>query len=304
MNIELLSFFIQIYERNGVAVAGREYGYSPATASAKLAILENHYGAKLIHRTTRSLNLTDEGFVLLERARQIVADAKDLKQTIQYGANRISGIIKISATHDFGRNRLLPYLDLFMDLHPEVKIHLHMSDAHIDLISERVDIAIRLGQLKDSALISRKLGTNRRVVCASPKYVKASGAPAKPSELEYHNCLLMRFNGKLDNDWDFIENRRRITVRVSGNRTANNGDVVKQWCLNGNGIALKSIWDVEALIKDGKLIELLSDYRSIFPDHLQAIYPGGGRPPRRVSALINFLHEKLSDEQDTMPWLN
>lgn len=187
--LDTLAFFIRIVEKRGVAAAGRDFGMSPATASDRLAALEAHYGAKFLHRTTRSISLTDAGRLLLERARTLVTEAEDLDAQIKYGVDQLSGRIRISAPHDLGEHHIVPLIDKFIDRHPQVAIELVLADGYVDIVGQGLDMAIRFGALKDSTLVARKVGDNRRVICAAPSYIDQYGLPETPDKLEEHNCL-------------------------------------------------------------------------------------------------------------------
>lgn len=292
--LENLDFFIRIVEKGGVAAAGRDFGLSPATASERLAALEAYYGTSLLNRTTRSVSLTEAGRMLVEGAEPLIADAHDLAGRIKYGAETLSGWIRLSAPEDFGATRLTPVIDQFIEENPEIMIDLRLSDDYLDLSSQGLDLAIRLGALKDSSLIVRKLGHNKRVVCAAPAYLERYGTPAHPDDLLEHNCLIMRQGSIIDQGWRFtIEDKSRVII-VSGNRMSNSGLEVKKWCLAGHGIALKSIWDVGNDLQSGRLVELLKGYEPQSESALQIIYPGSGKPSRRVRVLMDFLTEKLS----------
>jgi DNA-binding transcriptional LysR family regulator len=288
-----LALLVRIVEKNGLAVAGRDLGLSPATVSERLAALEAHYGAKLLNRTTRSISLTDEGQLLVDGARRLLADADDLEARIRHGVEKLSGVIRVSAPLDLGRKRIAPLLDAFMAEHPEIKLDLRLADGYMDLVGLGIDIAIRFGNLKDSSLHARKLGNNRRVVCASPEYLRQNGTPQTPDDLTHHNCILMRFGETIDHEWSFVVGGKSTVQMVRGNRIANDGALVRQWCLAGHGIALKSIWDVEDDLSGGKLVELLADYAPP-PSALQVVYAGGGSLPRRVRAVIDHLARHLS----------
>jgi len=219
----------------------------------------------------------------------------DLTKIMHDGAEKISGPIKITSTHDFGRNRLAPILDAFMELHPSVSVQVLMEDAHVDLIGNGIDLAIRMGALKDSTLLTRKLGDNYRVVCASPGYLEIHGTPRRPEDLAHHNCLGIMFSTGVDYDWPFQIGNTKTKIRVYGNRAANNGELVRQWCLKGKGIAYKSIWDVQEDIIAGRLVELLPEFRPEPVGSMQLVYPGGRKPPRRIAALTDFLTDKMSE---------
>jgi DNA-binding transcriptional LysR family regulator len=286
--LDSLTLFVRIVERGGLAAAGRDLGLSPAVVTERLAALEAHYGARLLNRTTRAVSLTDEGRLLLGGARQLVSDASDMEARIRLGVDRISGPIRLSAPIDLGRQRLVPALDTFMAEHPEVALELVLSDGYVDLAAQGIDLALRLGNLKDSSMHAVRLGPNRRVVCASPSYLAQRGTPRRPADLEHHNCLLMRFGAGVDREWAFVEGGRRSMQVVSGNRIANDGGLVRHWCLRGYGIALKSEWDLRDDLRERHLLPLLESFEPP-PSTLQLLYQGGAAMPRRVRALIDAL---------------
>lgn len=295
MLIENLKLFLRIVEKGGLAVAGREMGLSPATVTERLAALESHYGARLLTRTTRSISLTHEGQELVAGARRILAETEEIEARIKLGMEKLSGTIHISAPLDLGRARLVPLLDLFMEKHPQVSIDLSLSDGYIDLVGQGLDLALRFGELSDSTMKSRKLGLNRRLVCASPDYLQRHGAPHHPDELSQHNCLVMRFGQTTDHDWSFEIDGKRQNYRVSGNRIANDGALIRHWCLAGHGLALKSEWDIEEDLANGSLISVLDDFSPPMST-LQMVYPAGAVQPRRVRALIDFLAVEMAKQ--------
>ncbi|SHE61333.1 transcriptional regulator, LysR family [Litoreibacter ascidiaceicola] len=292
MLIENLKLFLKIVEKGGLAAAGREVGLSPATVTDRLAALEAHYGARLLTRTTRSLSLTDEGRELVTGARRILAETEETEARIKLGVEKISGRIHVSAPNDLGRSQIVPLLDSFMLQHPEIAVDLTLSDGYIDLVGRGIDLALRYGELSDSTMKSRKLGPNQRLICASPDYLKRNGVPRHPDDLDHHNCLIMRFGSSTDQDWVFVVDGKQRTCRVQGNRIADGGDVIRQWCLNGLGVALKSEWDVRHDLAAGTLVTLLDAF-SPNPNALQMVYPAGVVQPRRVRALMDYLSKTL-----------
>lgn len=293
MLIENLKLFLQIVEKGGLAAAGREVGLSPATVTDRLAALEAHFGARLLTRTTRSISLTDEGRELVNGAKRILAETEETEARIKLGVERISGTIHMSAPNDLGRSQIVPLFDQFMSQHPEITIDLTLTDGYVDLVGQGIDLALRYGELSDSTMKSRKLGSNRRLICASPDYLKRNGVPVHPDDLAHHNCLIMRFGASTDQDWVFVVNGKQRNCRVSGNRIANGGDVIRQWCAGGHGLALKSEWDVQHDIEAGNLVSVLDKYGTE-PSALQMVYPAGAVQPRRVRELMEFLSNKLN----------
>lgn len=292
--LDTLAFFIRIIEKGGVAAAGRDFSLSAQTASDRLAALEAHYGATLLTRTTRSISLTEEGKLLLESAKHLVSEAQDIEARITHGVTQLSGLIRLSAPLDLGLNHIRPLVDSFIAAHPTIEIDLTLSDEHSDLVGRGIDLAVRLGALKDSSLMVKRIGDNTRHVCAAPSYLKAHGTPETPAELTDHNCLIMRFGTVIDRDWRFKVKGRERSVTVHGNLTSNNGALIHDWCREGQGLALKSIWDVGADIASGRLVAVLEDFRPATRSQLQLVYPGGGKPNRRVRALMDHLTAHLN----------
>jgi DNA-binding transcriptional LysR family regulator len=206
---------------------------------------------------------------------------------------KISGPIRLSAPIDLGRSYLVPILDAFLAEHPEVTIDLSLTDGYVDLVGQGQDLAIRYGELADSTLRVKRLGNNRRVVCASPEYLRDKGLPQHPDDLAHHECILMRFGQTIDREWPFQIDGETRRVVVRGQRIANDGGLVRDWCRDGYGIARKSIWDIEADLKAGTLVELLREF-SAGSTGLQIVYPATQDQPKRVRLLIEKIAEAFS----------
>ncbi len=295
--IESLNLFVRIVERGGLAAAGRDLGLTPSKVTERVTALEQHYGARLLNRTTRSISLTDEGRALLDGARQLVSDAQDLKARIKLGTDQLSGLVRVSAPLDLGRQRIAPALDALMQAHPGINIELLLNDGYVDLAGQGIDIAVRLGELKDSSLKAVRLASNQRLVCAAPSYLANHPTPKVPQDLLAHNCLLMRFGAGIDREWSFNLAGKRSSVLVNGNRIANDGSIVRQWCLQGHGIALKSYWDVLEDLASGRLITLLSSYDTS-PSAVNAVYQDGATISRRVRTVIDALTQAFKITTD------
>lgn len=292
MLLDNLALFLLIVEKGGLSAAGREKGLSPASVSERLAGLEAHYGAALLKRTTRAISLTEEGRLLVDGARRLLAEAEELETGIRLGSSRISGPIRLSAPEDMGRRYIVPILDRFLAEHPDVTVDLNLTDGYLDLVGQGMDFAIRHGVLADSTLRSRSLGENRRAVCAAPAYLQAMGTPRHPDDLSRHDCIVMRFGGNLDREWVFQVDGKPHRVMVRGRRVANDGGLVGDWCRRGYGVALKSIWDVAEDLASGALVELLAEY-SAGGTGLQIVYPPLSVQPRRVRLLIDRIAHEL-----------
>ncbi|MEM5584680.1 LysR family transcriptional regulator [Roseibium sp. AS2] len=296
MLIDNIRLFLTIAEKGSLVAAGREAGLSATTVSERLAALEAHYGAVLFNRTTRSLSLTDEGRILLGGAKVVLSEIEDLDTRIRHGAETLSGPIRISAPVDLGRSVVSDVISGFTKDHPAISIELSLSDGYIDIVGQGYDLALRFGTVTDSTLRIRNLGHYRRVVCASPRYIEAMGAPQQPADLTQHNCLVMRFGTTLDNVWRFGHGKKTQTVTVRGNKTVNDGSLVRQWALAGEGIILKSELDVAPDLASGKLVALLEEHAAP-PNPLQMMFPPGWSRPRRVRALAEALSAAMAEKE-------
>ncbi|ERS87148.1 hypothetical protein Q667_01805 [Marinobacter sp. C1S70] len=293
MLIDNIRLFLTIAEKGSLVAAGREVGLSASTVSERLAALEAHYGVVLFNRTTRSLSLTEEGRTLLSGAKEVLAEIDDLDTRIRHGAETLSGPIRISAPIGLGRSFVSDVISTFTTEHPAISVDLHLSDGYVDIVGQGFDLALRFGTLTDSTLRARNLGHHRRIVCASPAYIAAHGAPQEPADLIRHNCLVMRFGAIPDNVWRFGTEKSPMSVTVRGNKTVNDGSLVRRWALDGLGIALKSELEVGPDIESGRLVPLLQEY-SPLPTPLQMMFPPGRSQSRRVRALAETLTDAVA----------
>lgn len=288
MLLNNIALFLQIVEKGSLTAAGREAGLSSTTVSERLSALEAHFGVVLLNRTTRAISLTEEGRTLVEAAKVLLSEIEDLESRIRFGAQRLSGPIRISAPSDIGRSVVAAEISRFLSEHPAISVELLLSDGYVDIVGQGFDIAVRFGSVTDSSLRVRSLGRKRRVVCAAPTYLANRGTPKTPVDLKGHNCLVMRFGANFDNVWRFGPDTMPQFVTVRGDRVANDGALVRQWCIAGEGIILKSELDVGPDIRAGRLLELLADYAPPATP-LQMLFPPGRAQPRRVRALADQL---------------
>ena len=296
MLIDNIRLFQTIAAKGSLVAAAREAGLSATTVSERLAALEAHYGVVLFNRTTRSLSLTDEGRTLLDGAKVVLAEIDDLDSRIRLGAETLSGPIRISAPVDLGRSAVSDVIADFTQQHPAISIELSLSDGYVDIVGQGFDLALRFGAVTDSSLRLRNLGHFRRIVCSAPAYLERKGTPRKPADLLHHNCLVMRFGTTLDNVWRFGAAQSAEEVTVRGNKTVNDGYLVRQWALAGHGIILKSELDVADDLRTGRLVALLEDYIAP-PNPLQLMFPPGRSQPRRVRAMADALKTAMTGKR-------
>ena len=257
-----LQLFVRAADLGSLSAAARVMDMSAAVASAALKRIEQQLGARLLARSTRSLRLTAEGEGFLEYARGALSQLDEGRRLLARGQDQVSGVLQLSAPSDFGRNRLLPWLDEFQREHPQLTVRLLLGDRIADLFRQPVDIALRYGEPEDSSLVALPVAPdNRRVLCAAPSYLARCGEPRTLAQLAQHNCLLYMLSSRVHDHWGFHDGRREVGLTVSGDRFSDDADVVRRWAVAGVGIAYKSWLDVSADVLAGRLQVLLPELR-------------------------------------------
>ncbi|MBV7536471.1 LysR family transcriptional regulator [Duganella sp. sic0402] len=262
LRLDDLTVFVRTADRGSLSAAARELEISPALASAAVKRLEGELKLRLFARTTRSLRLTEEGEHYLRHAREALRLLKEGHDALIQGQEILGGTLKISMPSDLGRNMVVGWLDAFQALYPKVSLQLSISDRVSDMYRQPVDIAIRYGAQEDSSLIALPLAPeNRRVLVASPDYIKQHGKLNSLDELARHNCLRFMLDDVIHDRWSFYRDAQTEpeTVHVNGNRSVDDADVVRRWAVAGAGIAYKSRLDLSADIRAGRLQVLLPD---------------------------------------------
>ncbi|WP_017231387.1 LysR family transcriptional regulator [Pandoraea sp. B-6] len=289
LDLDTVALFVRVAALGNVSAAGREQGLSPATASTRLTQLEGVLGARLLHRTTRRVALTQEGEAFLRDAQTLLAAEAQAMASVGQGHAAPQGRLRVSCSSSFGRQHVSPALSAFLARYPGISLDFRLTDRVVDLIEAGMDLAIRVGALRDSTLVARKLAPNRRTLCASPAYLAARGAPKHPGELAAHDCLIL---GE-QRDWRFVTPGGPLSVRVSGRLASDNGEVLRDAVLAGLGIALKSTWDVGAHLRSGALVPVLPAYPLAEEVAIWAVYPSRAFVPPKTHALIEFLQARF-----------
>jgi DNA-binding transcriptional LysR family regulator len=287
-----LRLFTLIVERGSLTAAARELGLSASAVSLRLSAIEKGLDAQLLRRSTRRLQLTEAGDQLYRTAKRVLGEMADLGDLIGGDRGALKGQVRVSAPLDLGRNYVARSLDGLVREHPGLAVSLVLSDTLLDLNEAGVDLAIRYGRLPDSALQIRRISANRRLPVASPTYLDRVGRPRKPRDLLDLNCLaLLRGGGRFDL-WPFRVDGAATSVKVSGDRDANDGDLLRRWAIEGAGVVLKSAWDVADDLQAGRLEAVLVEYCP--PDvDLQIVMPPSRQRPRRVAAVADHLTQML-----------
>lgn len=297
-----LQFFMALVHAGSLSAAAREQGISTAAVSRHLGQMEARLGFALLNRTTRRMNLTPEGEIYLDYARKIQNDISELSDRLLGSTASPQGLLRVNATLGFGRSHIAPILSEFCTRYPKVDVQLQLS-VHPPTSSEEVyDVCFRFGTPPDSRLIARFIVPNRRLLVASPAYLKRAGIPKSPDELKRHNCIGIRQGDDAYGLWRFYrvspldkthKQDPSFSVKVRGNLTTNDGGIAVKWALDGHGIVLRAEWDLKQYLNSGELVEILHDYRSPDAD-VYAVYAERHRTSLRVKALLDFVCAKFN----------
>lgn len=288
MRLEELQLFRRAAALGGLSAAGRELGLSPAAASARLQSLEKDLGATLFVRSTRRLSLTEEGETLLAHVERALDELEAARNAVGDGADTPSGMLRASVPGPFGEKHILPYLSEFRAQYPDVQIDLHVSDARVNVIEGGYEMVVRVGMLADSSLRAVKLASNRRIVVASPDYLKSSPPLRDPDDLAHHDVLV---TGDL-RVWRFTKGDDERVAKVSGSIHLYDGGSARAAAVHGLGLAMKSVFDVYEDLRAGRLVHVFPDWEMREAGAIWALRPPNRFTSPRARVFIEFLKKK------------
>lgn len=284
---EDLRVFLTVIRKVSFAAAADELGVSAAYVSKRIQILEKTLATRLLHRTSRRITLTDDGERVKDWAARILDDFQHLSDELVDAHDNPRGRLHICSTFGFGRNHVAPALALLADRYPELEIRLDLFDRVVDIVNEGFDLEIRVGDDIPGQHIGRQLISNRRILCAAPSYLERHGAPAQLSDLERHECLVLKERDNAFGVWVLERDGKQESVRVGGPLSSNSGEIVLQWALHGRGVLLRSLWDVKPLLEQGRLVQVLHDHGQ--SANVWAVYPTRLAHSGKLRACVEFL---------------
>jgi DNA-binding transcriptional LysR family regulator len=291
-----MRLFSEVVDSGSFSAAGRKFGLAASSVSRQVGSLEDTLGARLLNRSTRKLSLTEAGRLYHERVRQIIADVEDANRSVSHLEAVPRGLLRINGPTVFGRLHIAPHLPEFLRRFPEIDIDLTLTDHFVDVIEEGSDVVVRVGGLSDSSLYARRLAPNRRILCASPGYLKAHGRPERPSDLTRHACVVYKLHSTAG-VWHICcgESGGKEQIQVAGRLTANNAEALHEAVLGDVGIGLLPTWLVGHDLQDGRLERVLPTLEAdLTKDEtsIHAIYPHKRLLSAKVRAFVDFLVEK------------
>ena len=254
-----LAAFVAVAEEDGFAAAGRRLGLATSSVTRQVDALEAHLGLPLVNRSTHGITLTDAGERYLANARDVLDRLDAADRDVREADGEASGVLRVSVPVAFARLHVAPMLPAFLRDNPKLTVDLLPSDRRVDLVEERIDVAIRMGTMEDSSLVARRLSDHARIVCASPDYLERHGAPAHPDDLREHTCLAFDFGTGLS-IWRFVQDGEMVEVAVDGPLRSAGSDLLLEAALQGAGLIMSALWLADTPLRDGRLVPVLTDW--------------------------------------------
>ncbi|WP_024697056.1 LysR substrate-binding domain-containing protein [Pseudomonas avellanae] len=288
-NLDDLNVFIHVARRSSFVGAANELGMSAAYVSKRVKLLEQNMGVVLLHRSTRQVSITEDGERVYEWAKGILESVQQLGDEVAALHGEPSGLLRVVSSQGLGRRFVAPALSELAARYPKLDVRLDIQDRLVDLIEEGVDLDIRVGNDIAPHLRARHLARNWRVLCASPTYVQQHGVPLSLAELANHDCLVIKERDRPFGIWHLNGSQGAETVKVTGSLSTNHGEIARQWCLDGRGVLLRSLWDVQTDLAEGRLIQVLPEYRQ--DADIWAVHTSPLMSSAKVRVTVEFLRE-------------
>lgn len=299
--LSAMKVFVRVVETGSFSAVAREMNMGQPAVSKQVSALEQKLGARLLNRSSRQLALTEAGNNYFERCQVILAEVEEAEEVASSLSTTPRGLLRVNMSIAFGRLHIAPYVPEFLERYPEIRLHLMMNDRFVDLVAERVDLAVRIGDLGDSSMLARKLGVSPMVIVGAPAYFEKHGHPEHPEELKQHNCLTYTFL-HTGNTWRFQKDGIDIHIPVEGNCQSDNTDGIRDIMIAGAGLAMVPAWLVRCELAHGELVTALGDYLP-WSSPIHAVYPESKYVPLKVRCFIDYLVEKYAeDELFTKKW--
>ncbi|MEZ5645574.1 MAG: LysR substrate-binding domain-containing protein [Burkholderiaceae bacterium] len=292
-----LGFFSVLASAGSLSAAARELGITTPAVSKHLTQMELRLGVPLVVRTTRRMAMTPEGELYLEHARRILGEIDGMQELLGVSKGIPKGLLRVNATLGFGRSHVAPLISRFVRKYPQVEVQLQLSVNPPALTEDVFDVCVRFGAPPDARVIARHIAPNRRLLCASPAYLKKHGTPKAPVDLARHHCIGIRQGEDAYGLWRLSSGRGKSVsteaIKTRGNLTTNDGEIAVNWALDGHGILMRAEWDIQRHLASGRLVQVLPQYYTPDAD-IYAVYPQRHQLAARVRAFVDFVALSLS----------
>jgi len=287
-----VKIFVRIVQLGTFTAVAKDLGLTQSSVSKKMTALEASLGVKLLTRSSRQVLLTESGTRFYEHSLVILNEWEEAKTQAREYTQKPKGNLRINIPSAFGDLHVIPHLPQFIKLYPDITLDISSLERRVDLINEGIDIAIRIGELSDSSLIARKIGTSPRALIASPTYLKLHGAPTTLEELKHHNCLIYS-NLLTYNRWHFWHKKKELSVMVSGSIQADSGPVLRKFVLAGSGMSVLPRWLIQNDLNSGALVAVLDEYRPTEVP-INALYLQKHYVPLKVRCFVDYFEQLYS----------
>ena len=289
--INLMQIYVRVAELTSFTQAADSLGLPKASVSAAIKQLEASLGTRLLHGTTRNVQMTQDGLIFYERSKDMLAEMAELQTLFQHGEHEISGRLRMDLPIGIARNIVIPELPAFLALHPRLEIELSSTDRRVDLVREGFDCVIRVGAIIDTSLIARPLGNLAQINCASPAYLARYGAPQCLDDLAHHKLIHYASNfGSKPSGFEYVEGHQTRAREMAGSITVNNSDAYQAACLAGLGIIQAPAIGVRELITQGRLVQVLPDYAAA-PMPVSILYASRRQLSKRTQRFMNWVQK-------------
>ena len=297
-HISRVGIFLEVVKHQSFTKAAKKLGMTGPALSKQVKSLEEYLGVRLLNRTTRQITLTEEGALYNERARKALEDLDEAEQQIQELKSCPTGVLRVNAPMSFGKRYLTSPIASFAKKYPNVKMEVDFDDRQVDIIGEGYDVVIRIGALKDSSFVSRKLAACPLVLCSTPKLFEKYGVPQKADDITNFPAIIYSKNG-IENIWQYCDEKGKVSfVNLKQKFLGNNGDIILEACLQSVGIALLPIFIVSKYLQSGQLVEILPQYKTHPQRAIYVIFPQN----RHLSTKVRLFVDCLTDCSKDFPW--
>jgi DNA-binding transcriptional LysR family regulator len=301
--MRLMETFVRVVETGNFSAVAREARTTQSAVSKQVQALEALLGVRLLVRSSRSHSLTEAGQLYYERCRQVLDTLEEARIEVHRAEHEIGGVLRVAAPVAFGRLHIVPRLQAFYDRYPKIKLNLQLDDGFVDLVAAGIDVTFRVGELKDSRLIARRIGTAHRATLASPAYLDKYGEPQHPDELRSHNCLVYTGLANI-NEWNYLDAADKLhMVRVDGNFQSNSSEAIRQAVCEGLGISYSPVWTVGDDLRAGRVKPILTRFRPP-PLPLNVVFQPARRPSLKINSFVNYFSDAFSRDPDIAQMLS
>ncbi|MFC5474578.1 LysR family transcriptional regulator [Paraherbaspirillum soli] len=289
--LESLRVFCQVVELNSFSRAAEQLEMSNATITNHIASLERHFGVRLLNRTTRKISMTDDGHSCYQRAQRLLGDMMELEGALQGGRATPQGVLRVDVPTVIARVYLAPALSRFTELYPELSIRVNVGDRMVDMVEGRGDVWLRIGELKDSGMVARRIYQPRNVCCAAPDFLARHGTPRTPQELADFRCLaFIHPNSGQNVPWTFSKGKQQLSWQPPGNISINHAETLIQAAVSGAGIVQLLTLSLNPQMRDGRLVPVLADWATPGPP-VSVVYHQSHQLSAKVRVFVDFVTE-------------